>query len=88
MADPKAKLYDGTLLGNILVLGSSGNGKTSLVQEAATNSLFGKLEKKHWISGVEFSREREGEIESCFESEIEFYYPKNQNALSKVISNL
>ena len=88
MADPKAKLYDVTLSGNILVLGSSGSGKTSLMQVAATNSMFGKLEKVHWISGIELSREREGEIESCFESEIEFYYPKDQDALSKVINNL
>ena len=58
------------------------------MQEAATNSMFGKLEKVYWLSGIELSREREGEIESCFESEIEFYYPKDQDALSKVINNL
>ena len=88
MADPKAKLYDRTLSGNIPLQGSSGSGKTSLVQEAATNSMFGKLEKVYWLSGIELSREREGEIESCFESEIEFYYPKDQDALSKVINDL
>ena len=88
MADPKEKLYDGSHSGNILVLGSSGSGKTSLVQEAATNSMFGKLEKVHWISGIELSREREGEIESSFESEIEFYYAVDQDALSKVIKDL
>ena len=88
MEDPKEKLYDGTLSSNILVLGSSGSGKASLVREAAINSMFGKLEKVHWISGIELSREREGEIESCFESEIEFYYPKDQDALSKVINDL
>ena len=64
MADPKAKLYDGTLSGNIFVLDSSVSGKTSIVQEAATNSMFGKLEKVHWISGIELSKEREGEIAS------------------------
>ena len=88
MTDPKAKLYDGTLSGNILVLVSLGSGKTSLVQEAATTSMFGKLEKVHWISGIEHSIEREGEIESCFESEIEFYYPKDQDAFSEVIIDL
>ena len=67
------------------MLGSSGSGKTSLVEEAAINSI---LEKVHWILGIELSREREGEIESCFESEIEFYYPKDQDALSKVINDL
>ena len=88
MADPKAKLYNGTLSSNILVLGSSSCGKTSLVQEAATSSMFGKLEKVHWISGIELQREREGEKESCFESEIEFYYPKDQDAFCKVINDL
>ena len=58
------------------------------MQEAATNSMFGKSEKVHWISGIELSREREGEIESCFESEVEFYYAEDQDALSKVINDL
>ena len=88
MADPKVKLYDEIFSGNILVLGSSGSGKASLVQEAATNAMFGKLEKIHWISRIELSREREGKIESCFESEIEFYYPKDEDALIKVINDL
>ena len=59
LSDPKAKLYNGTLSRNIFVLGSLGSGKTSLVQEAATSSMLGKLEKIHWISGIELSRERE-----------------------------
>ena len=88
MADPKAKLYDATLSGNIVVLGSLGSRKTSLVQEAATNSMVGELEKVHWISGIELLREREGEIEPCFQSKIEFYYPRDHDAWSKVINNL
>ena len=88
MADPKAKLYDGTLSGNILVLGSLGSRKMFLVQEGATNSMLGELEKVHWISGIELSREREGEIESCFESKIKFYYPRDHDAWNKVINNL
>ena len=58
------------------MLGSSGSGKTSLVEEAAINSI---LEKVHWILGIELPKEREGEIESCFESEIEYYYPKDED---------
>ena len=58
------------------------------MQEAATTSMFRKLEKVHSISGIELSIEREGEIESCFESEIEFYYPKDQDALSEVIKDV
>ena len=44
MANPQTESYDGTLSGNILVLDSLGSGKTSLVQEIASNSVFGKLE--------------------------------------------
>ena len=44
MANPQMVSYDGALSGNILVLGSSGSGKRSLVQEIVTNSMFGMLE--------------------------------------------
>ena len=72
MANPQTESYDRTLSGNILVLGSSGSGKTSLVQEIASNSMFGKLEGVYWVSGINLSKKREGEIECCFEAKVDF----------------
>ena len=87
MANPQTEFYDGTLPGNILVLGSSGNGKTSPVQDIASNSMFGKLEGIYWVSGINLSKKREGEIESCFESKVDFYYPSDEHKLSKTFSD-
>ena len=83
MANPQTESYDGTLSGNILVLGSSENGKTSLVQEIASNSMFGKLERVYWVSGINLSKKKEGEIESCFEGKVDFHYPSDEYELSK-----
>ena len=58
MADPGKNLCDGKISGNILVLGSSASGKTILVQEMASNSMFGKLKGAHWISAIKLSTAR------------------------------
>ena len=87
MANPQTEFYDGTLSGNILVLGSSGSGKTSLLQDIATNTMFGKLEGVYWVSGINLSNKKEGEIESCFEEKVDFYYPSDEYELSKTFSD-
>ena len=88
MANPWTKSYDGKLSGNILVLGSSASGKTSLVQEIATNSMFGKLEGVYWVSGVKLSKKREIKIESCFEQKVDFSYPSDEYNLNKIFDDL
>ena len=83
MANPQAKSYSGKLSRNILVLGSSASGKTTLVQEMASYSMFGKLEGAYWISAIELSKKREADIGSCFEPKVEFYYPESDYELKK-----
>ena len=43
MADPEANSCDGKTSENVLLLGSTASGKTTLVEEIASNSMFGKL---------------------------------------------
>ena len=43
------------------------------------------LKKTEWVSYIVLTREREVEIESCFQCEVEFYYPQDQVALSDLI---
>ena len=75
VADPKTNSYNGNTSGNSLVLGSSASDRTTLVQEMASNSKFGRLKGAHWVSVVKLSkaREREAEIYSCFELKVQFY---------------
>ena len=59
MADPKTNSYNGNTSGNSLVLGSSASDRTTLVQEMASNSKFGRLKGAHWVSVVKLSKARE-----------------------------
>ena len=88
MADPQTKTYDRKISGNILVLGSTTGGKTTFVQELACNSMFGKLEGTHWISQIGLSKQREAEIDSCFEPKVEFYRPQDEYDLKKTFTDL
>ena len=59
-----------------------------LNQKLAINNFFGKLKKAEWVSYIILTREREAEIESCFQCEVEFHYPQDQVALSDLIEEL
>ena len=85
MANPQTKSYDGKISGNILVLGSTGSRKTTLVQES---SMFGKLQGVCWISKVELSKQREAEIDSPFEAVVDFYNPQDEFGLKKSFDDL
>ena len=84
MADAETNSYDG----NILVLGSSASGNTTLGQEMGSNSMFGKLEDAHWVSAVTLSKAREAEIDSCFKPKVEFYNPQDEYDLKKTSVDL
>ena len=84
MADPKTNSYDKEVSGNVLVLGSTASGKTTLVKETSSNSMFGKLEGTCWISPVELSKGREAVIDSYFEPRVEFYNPADEYDLKNL----
>ena len=88
MVDPQIKTYDGKISGNILVLGGTEGGKTTFVQELACNSMFEKLEGIHWILQIGLSKQREAEIDSCFEPKVEYYQPQDEYDLKKTFTDL
>ena len=78
----KSNVYNGKFNGNILIIGRTKCRKT---QKLTINNFFGKLKKVEWVSSIILTREREAEIESCFQCEVEFHYPQDQVALSDII---
>ena len=78
-------VYNGKFTGDILIVGRSECGKTYYTQKLAINNFFGKLKKAEWVSYIILTREREAEIESCFQCEVEFHYLQDQVALSDLI---
>ena len=59
-------MYDGKFEGNILVVGRTGCGKTTFVQNLGKNQMFGDIKKVLWISKISLSTERENNIRDCF----------------------
>ena len=78
-------IYDGKFSGNILVVGRTGCGKTALVQKLAINKFFGELNKAEWVSFKKLEKQREAEIESCFDCELDFYYPRNKEQFEDLL---
>ena len=70
--------FDGKFSGNILIVGQTGCGKTTFVQNLAKNQLFGDIKEVFWISTLELSADRENNIRDCFEDQdVQFSYPNN-----------
>ena len=84
----ESNVYNGKFNGNILIVGRTECGKTYFTQKLAINNFFGKLKKAEWVSYIILTREREAEIESCFQCEVEFHYLQDQVALSDLIEEL
>ena len=77
--------YDGKFEGNILVVGRTGCGKTGFVQKPAVNNFLGELLKTEWVSYVKLDKQREAEIQSCFDCKRDFYYPRNKDKFETLI---
>ena len=84
----ESNVYNGKFKGNILIVGRTECGKTYFTQKLAINNFFGKLKKSEWVSSIILTKEREAEIESCFQCEVGFHYPQDQVALSHLIEEL
>ena len=54
--------YDAKFEGNILVVGRTGSGKTTFVQNLRKNKLFGEIKEVYWISKIVLSTDRENNI--------------------------
>ena len=78
-------VYDGKFSGNILIVGRTGCGKTALVQKLSINKFFGELNKPEWVSFIKLEKQREPEIQSCFECELDFYYPRNKEQFEELL---
>ena len=70
--------YDGKFEGSILIVGRTGCGKTTFVQNLGKNKLFGDVKEVYWISKTELSKDREDNIRDCFPDQVvKFDYPSN-----------
>ena len=68
-------IYNGRFEGNILVVGRT---ECGIVQKRAVNKFFGELVKAEWVSYIKLDKKREAELQSCFDTQFDFYYPRNK----------
>ena len=61
----------------ILIIGQTGFGKKTFVQNLAKNDLFGEIKEIFWISKISPSSERKDNIKTCFKEHVELKYPNN-----------
>ena len=73
----ESNVYNGKFNGNILIVSRTECGKTYFTQNLAINNFLSKLKKGKWVSYIILTREREAEIESCFQGKVEFHYPQD-----------
>ena len=68
--------FDAKFEGNILVVGRTGCGKKTFMQNLGKNKMFGEIKEMIWLSKIPLSREREKNISDCFiDEQIDFKCP-------------
>ena len=78
-------VYDSKFSGNILVVGRTACGKTGFVQKLAVNKFFGDIIKAEWVSYIKLDKKREAQIQSCFDCQVDFYYPRNKEKFDNLL---
>ena len=67
--------YDAKSEGNILVVGRTGCGKTTFVQNLGKNKMFSDIKDVLWISKTTLSAEQDKNIRDCFvDQDVDFKY--------------
>ena len=85
-----SKIYtlDGRFTDNILVLGQTGCGKTTFLQNLARNKMFNRLKSVNWISEITLTKNREEQISLCFKNtKVNFSYQNYLNEFDALIEN-
>ena len=80
----QSNIYDAQFRGNVLIVGKTDR-KTHFVQKLGLHNFFGKIVKVEWVSSVQLSKSREAEIQSCFNSRVEFHHAQDVEDLKELI---
>ena len=82
-------IFDGRFDGSILVVGRTGCGKTTFIQQLGKNKLFGsEISHIFWVSKIILSSERESDIRETFKNQnVIFSYPTDLFEFNYLIRN-
>ena len=81
--------YNGTFNGNILVVGRTGCGKATFIQQLGSNKIFGtEIKDVFWVSKTFLSKGREDVIRESFQDqEVNFSYPQDLDGFEYLLGN-
>ena len=81
--------FDGKFEGNILIVGRTGCGKTTFIQNLGKNRMFGnEIIEVFWVSKSFLNKEREDFIRDSFQDQkVHFSYPQDLNNFNYLIKN-
>ena len=81
--------FDGKFEGNILIVGRTGCGKTTFIQNLGKNKMFGNdIIEVFWVSKIFLNKEREDAIRDSFEDKkVHVSYPQDLNEFNYLIEN-
>ena len=80
--------YDGKFEGNIVMVGRTGCGKTTFVQNLGENNLFGEISEVYLVLKITLSGERGDEIRDSFSNQkVHFSYPQNVEDFNYLIES-
>ena len=87
--DRREYIYDDRFNGNILVVGKTGCGKTTFIQQLERKKLFGiEITDVFWVSQIILSSERENAIRESFkDQDVYFNYPTDLDEFNYLIGN-
>ena len=51
----------------------------------AVNKFFGEIVKAEWVSFIKLDKLREAEIQSCFDTQLDFHYPRNKEQFEELL---
>ena len=81
--------FDGKFEGNILIVGRTGCGKTTFIQNLGKNKMFGNdIVEVFWVSKNFLNKEREDSIRDSFKDQkVYFSYPQDLNDFNYLVKN-
>ena len=81
--------FDGKFEGNILIVGRTGCGKTTFIQNLGKNKMFGNdIVEVFWVSKKFLNKEREDCIRDCFKDQkVHFSYPQDLKDFNYLIEH-
>ena len=71
-------IYEGQFYGNVLVVGRTGCGKTTFLENLGLKNFFGDIIKTEWISGIDIDKKERPKFNLILVMKQKFMLQKNR----------